>query len=164
MKRQSKKIGFYKCLILAIVLASFSNGFTQDSTVNNNITPTNTTTPIAKSTKIDTTTSTPDSNKIKVGEDKLTSDINLLEGVDILGENTISSIYIFWDSFSADMYSEVKKSIDQKKFANDHFYMQNIDREEFEQERILLLFEDRKKSFHNLFGENLDDLIKEEEK
>ena len=36
----------------------------------------------------------------------------------------------------------VKEQIDSRDFASDEFYMRNIDREEFEQERLLMLFVD----------------------
>ncbi len=44
----------------------------------------------------------------------------------------------------------VKEQIDTRDFANDPYYMRNIDREEFEQERLLMLFRDddkKKKGF-----------------
>lgn len=91
-----------------------------------------------------------------------TAAVNLLEGVDILGSNTIATMYVLWDNFEF-LDNTVKEQIEMRNFARDEFLMQNIDREEFEQERILLLFEDRKKQYFNLFGENIDELIEEEE-
>ena len=49
-----------------------------------------------------------------------------------------------------------------RDFARDEFFMQNIDREEFEQERMLLLFEDRKREFFRLYPEEALKELEEE--
>jgi hypothetical protein len=88
--------------------------------------------------------------------------LQYLENVDILGNNSIGSIYILWDNFDF-LDEDVKKSIEEKNFAMDEFFMQNIDRESFEQERILFMFEDRKRQYQSIFGVNLETLIEDEE-
>lgn len=106
--------------------------------------------------------SVPDADQNRQAQDLDTTANNLLEGVDILGDNNIATMYILWDSFQ-DFDIQIKEQIDTRNLAMDEFFMQNIDREEFEQERMLQLFEDRKKQYIHLFGENLEDLISEEE-
>jgi len=106
--------------------------------------------------------SVPVAEQNRQAQDLDTTANNLLEGVDILGDNNIATMYILWDSFQ-DFDIQIKEQIDTRNLAMDEFFMQNIDREEFEQERMLQLFEDRKKQYIHLFGENLEDLISEEE-
>lgn len=81
--------------------------------------------------------------------DTSTTQEHALQNIDIFGENVLTSIGILWDD--VDIHLDVKKSIQEKKFATDEFYMQNIDREQFEQERILKLFDEKKKNFLRLF-------------
>lgn len=71
--------------------------------------------------------------------------------VDIFGSLDVQSYYILWDNI--DLSEDMKKLMSTRDFANDEFFMQNIDREQFEQERMLQLFEDRKREFFNIFPE-----------
>ena len=68
----------------------------------------------------------------------------------------IGSYYILWDN--VDLSEDIKKTIQSRNFATDEFFMQNIDREQFEQERMLQLFEDRKQEFFKIFP---DEALKE---
>ncbi|MBP5188484.1 MAG: hypothetical protein J6Z50_05065, partial [Fibrobacterales bacterium] len=38
-------------------------------------------------------------------------------------------------------------NIEEKKFANDEYFMRNVDREEFEEERVLLMFEEKARRY-----------------
>lgn len=71
--------------------------------------------------------------------------------VDIFADGFIGSYYILWDN--VDLSEDIKKLMTTRDFARDEFFMQNIDREQFEQERMLQLFEDKKREFFNIFPE-----------
>ena len=71
--------------------------------------------------------------------------------VDIFGSLDVQSYYILWDE--VDLSEDIKKLMTTRDFARDEFFMQNIDREQFEQERMLQLFEDRKREFFSIFPE-----------
>lgn len=76
---------------------------------------------------------------------------SILLNVDIFGSLDVGSYYILWDM--VDLSEDIKKLMTTRDFARDEFFMQNIDREQFEQERILQLFEDRKREFFAIFPE-----------
>ncbi|OWV21501.1 hypothetical protein B7982_10305 [Fibrobacter sp. UWB2] len=76
--------------------------------------------------------------------------------VDIFADGFIGSYYILWDNI--DLSEDIKKMITSRNFARDEFFMQNIDREQFEQERMLQLFEDKKEEFFKIFP---DEALKE---
>lgn len=78
-----------------------------------------------------------------------TSSNNILLNVDIFGQSAVGSYYILWDNL--DLSVEMKTILTSRNLAADEFFMQNIDREQFEQDRILQLFEDQKKEFFKLF-------------
>ena len=75
----------------------------------------------------------------------------VLLNVDIFGSLDVGSYYILWDM--VDLSEDIKKMMTTRDFARDEFFMQNIDREQFERERILQLFEDRKREFFAIFPE-----------
>ena len=75
----------------------------------------------------------------------------VLLNVDIFGSLDVGSYYILWDM--VDLSEDIKKMMTTRDFARDEFFMQNIDREQFEPERILQLFEDRKREFFAIFPE-----------
>lgn len=82
--------------------------------------------------------------------------------VDIFGSLDVQSYYILWDH--VDLSEDMKKMMTTRDFARDEFFMQNIDREQFEQERMLQLFEDRKHEFFAIFPEEaLKELQEKEE-
>ena len=87
--------------------------------------------------------------------------------VSIFGDEPIGSMYIFWDA-EQDLSEEMKKILTTRDFARDEFFMQNIDREQFEQERQLQLFEDKKKEYFRIFPEDAfikdPDAVDEDEK
>jgi hypothetical protein len=45
-----------------------------------------------------------------------------------------------WEDHAADDSSELNKQIQEREFASDPYFMRNIDREEFEEERAFLQF------------------------
>lgn len=79
---------------------------------------------------------------------------NIFEAVDILGDGILFSPTIWSDMLRLDESDRmVQEQIEEKKFANDPYFMRNIDREEFEEERILLLFEDRARLYEKYLAE-----------
>ena len=87
--------------------------------------------------------------KVQMVDSSKTNDVKL--NVDIFADGFVGSYYILWDN--VDLSEDIKKMIQSRNFALDEFFMQNIDREQFEQERMLQLFEDRKQEFFNIFPE-----------
>ena len=80
---------------------------------------------------------------------------HIMLNVDIFGQAAVGSYYILWDNL--DLSDEMKTILTSRNFARDEFFMQNIDREQFEQERVLQLFEDQKRAFFKLFPEDEDE-------
>jgi hypothetical protein len=76
---------------------------------------------------------------------------SILLNVDIFGSLDVQSYYILWDD--VDLSEDMKKLMTTRDFARDEFFMQNIDREQFEQERLLQLFEDKKRQYFMIFPE-----------
>ena len=78
--------------------------------------------------------------------------------VSIFGEGAIGSMYVLWDN--VDLSEEVKELLTKHEFRNNEYFMQNIDREQFEQERMLQLFEDKKREYFRIFP---SEILKEKE-
>lgn len=82
--------------------------------------------------------------------------------VDIFADGVVGSYYILWDA--VDLSEDIKKLMTTRDFARDEFFMQNIDREQFEQERLLQLFEDRKREYFAIFPEEALKMLEDEKK
>ena len=82
--------------------------------------------------------------------------------VDIFADGMVGSYYILWDE--VDLSEDIKKQMTTRDFARDEFFMQNIDREQFEQERLLQLFEDKKKQYFAIFPEEALKMLEDEQK
>lgn len=82
--------------------------------------------------------------------------------VDIFADGIIGSYYILWDE--VDLSEDIKKMMTTRDFARDEFFMQNIDREQFEQERLLQLFEDKKREYFAIFPEEALKMLEDEKK
>ena len=87
--------------------------------------------------------------KVELVDSTVSNSLKL--NVDIFADGFIGSYYILWDD--VDLSEDIKKLMTTRDFARDEFFMQNIDREQFEQERMLQLFEDKKREFFNIFPE-----------
>ncbi len=87
--------------------------------------------------------------KVQLVDSSQTNSVKL--NVDIFADGFVGSYYILWDN--VDLSEDIKKLMTTRDFARDEFFMQNIDREQFEQERMLQLFEDKKQEFFNIFPE-----------
>ena len=81
--------------------------------------------------------------------------------VSIFGEGAVGSMYILWDDI--DLSAEVKELLTKHEFRNNEYYMQNIDREQFEQERMLQLFEDKKREYCRIFPREIQKAKEDEE-
>ena len=82
--------------------------------------------------------------------------------VDIFADGIVGSYYILWDE--VDLSEDIKKMMTTRDFARDEFFMQNIDREQFEQERLLQLFEDKKKEYFAIFPEEALKMLEDQQK
>ncbi len=82
--------------------------------------------------------------------------------VDIFADGLVGSYYILWDE--VDLSEDIKKQMTTRDFARDEFFMQNIDREQFEQERLLQLFEDKKKEYFAVFPEEALKMLEDQQK
>ena len=82
--------------------------------------------------------------------------------VNIFADGMVGSYYILWDE--VDLSEDIKKQMTTRDFARDEFFMQNIDREQFEQERLLQLFEDKKKEYFAIFPEEALKMLEDEKK
>lgn len=82
--------------------------------------------------------------------------------VNIFADGFVGSYYILWDE--VDLSEDIKKLMTTRDFARDEFFMQNIDREQFEQERLLQLFEDKKREYFNIFPEEALKMLEDEHK
>lgn len=72
--------------------------------------------------------------------------------VNIFGDGILGVPFILlWEN--ENISSEMKTILSSRNFAKDEFFMQNIDREQFEQERLLQLFEDKKREYFLIFPE-----------
>lgn len=74
--------------------------------------------------------------------------------VNIFGEGAIGTMFILWDE--VDLSEEIKELLTKHEFRTNEFYMQNIDREQFEQERMLQLFEDKKREYFKIFPSEIE--------
>lgn len=81
--------------------------------------------------------------------------------VGIFGEGAVGSMYILWDDI--DLSAEVKELLTKHEFRNNEYYMQNIDRKQFEQERMLQLFEDKKREYFRIFPSEIQKAKEDEE-
>lgn len=70
---------------------------------------------------------------------------NILDTVEIGNDDFFTPFIQSNELEDSDEDKMVKTQIDERDFASDEFYMRNIDREEFEQERLLMLFVDENK-------------------
>ena len=93
----------------------------------------------------------PEKRETKVELVDSTASNSVKLNVDIFADGFIGSYYILWDD--VDLSEDIKKLMTTRDFARDEFFMQNIDREQFEQEHMLQLFEDKKREFFNIFPE-----------
>ncbi|MCQ2105212.1 MAG: hypothetical protein MJZ26_05415 [Fibrobacter sp.] len=98
--------------------------------------------------------------KVELADSSKSNAVTL--NVDIFADGIVGSYYILWDQ--VDLSEEMKKLMTTRDFARDEFFMQNIDREQFEQERLLQLFEDRKREYFNIFPEEALKMIEDQKK
>ncbi len=96
--------------------------------------------------------------KVEIQDSSQSNSIHI--NVDIFGQSAIGSYYILWDDI--DLSEDLKKLFTTRDFAKDEFFMQNIDREQFEQERMLQLFEDKKREYFMIFPEEALKALEEE--
>lgn len=105
---------------------------------------------------------TPKKKETKIEIQDTSKSNNIILNVDIFGEGAIGSYYVLWSEM--DLSDEMKTLLTTRDFARDEFFMQNIDREQFEQERMLQLFEDKKREYFAIFPEEALKALEDEER
>ena len=110
----------------------------------------------------DTEVFRPEKRDTKVQLVDSTKNNSVTLNVDIFADGMIGSYYILWDE--VDLSEDIKKQMTTRDFARDEFFMQNIDREQFEQERLLQLFEDKKREYFAIFPEEALKMLEDEKK
>ncbi|MCL1967772.1 MAG: hypothetical protein FWF67_07800 [Fibromonadales bacterium] len=86
---------------------------------------------------------------------ELSADKAVFADINIFAQMPLGSIFILWSNFDAAL--EIKDQITKRSFVLEPFFMQNIDREQFEQKQALHLFEEQRKAFFKLFPDEDDD-------
>ncbi|MDR0516899.1 MAG: hypothetical protein LBH25_07640 [Fibromonadaceae bacterium] len=86
-----------------------------------------------------------------------TSSANLatFADINIFSQMPLGSVLILWTD--VDLSADIVRQITSRSFVLEPYFMQNIDREQFEQKRILHLFEVQKKEFFKLFPDEEDE-------
>jgi hypothetical protein len=79
----------------------------------------------------------------------------VLADVTIFSQMPLGSVYILWSNF--DLSADVKRQITSRNFVLEPYFMQNIDREQFEQNQILHVFSEQRKAFFKLFPDEEDE-------
>ncbi len=72
--------------------------------------------------------------------------------INVFANMPLGSVLILWSNMN--MEAEIKRQITSRSFVLEPYFMQNIDREQFEQNQILHLFEEQKKAFFKLFPDD----------
>jgi len=88
--------------------------------------------------------------------DTSSADQAVLADVSIFAQMPIGAIYILWSDYN-EIADFVKTQIMSRSFVSEPYFMQNIDREQFEQNQILHLFSEQRKAFFKLFPDEEDD-------
>ena len=86
---------------------------------------------------------------------ELSADKAVFADVNIFAQMPLGSIFLLWSNFDSSV--EIKEQITKRNFVLEPFFMQNIDREQFEQKQALHLFEEQRKAFFKLFPDEEDE-------
>jgi hypothetical protein len=95
------------------------------------------------------------SDSVSNNNQELSADKAVFADINIFAQMPLGSIFILWSNFDAAL--EIKDQITKRSFVLEPFFMQNIDREQFEQKQALHLFEEQRKAFFKLFPDDDDD-------
>ena len=93
--------------------------------------------------------SVPDSQDTSSANKAVFADVN------IFAQMPLGSVFLLWSNFDASV--EIKNQITSRNFVIEPFFMQNIDREQFEQNQTLRLFEEQRNVFFKLFPDEEED-------
>jgi len=80
----------------------------------------------------------------------------VLADVSIFAQMPIGAIYVLWSNYN-EIADIVKTQIMSRSFVMEPYFMQNIDREQFEQNQVLHLFSEQRKAFFKLFPDEEED-------
>jgi hypothetical protein len=88
-------------------------------------------------------------------QDSSSADKAVFADINIFAQMPLGSIFLLWSNF--DSPTEIKNLVTSRNFVLEPFFMQNIDREQFEQKQALHLFEEHRKAFFKLFPDEEED-------
>jgi hypothetical protein len=88
-------------------------------------------------------------------QDSSSADKAVFADVNIFSQMPLGGVFLLWSNF--DSSAEIKEQITKRNFTLEPFFMQNIDREQFEQKQALHLFEEQRKAFFKLFPDEEED-------
>jgi choline-glycine betaine transporter len=75
--------------------------------------------------------------------------------INIFSQLPLGSILILWSNLNLE--ADIVRQITTRSFVLEPYFMQNIDREEFEKNQILHLFAEQKREFFKLFPDEEED-------
>jgi len=87
--------------------------------------------------------------------DTTSADLAKFADINIFSQMPLGSVYILWSTM--DLSADIKRQITTRNFTLEPYFMQNIDREQFEQKQMLHLFEQQKREFFKLFPDDDDE-------
>jgi len=91
-------------------------------------------------------------SKEAVAADTSSADKAVFADINIFSQMPLGSVYILWSNLEIE--ADIKRQITSRNFVLEPYFMQNIDREQFEENQILHLFEEQKKVFFKLFPDD----------
>jgi len=94
-------------------------------------------------------------SKKDIAADTSSANKAVFADVNIFSQMPLGSIYILWSNLEIE--ADIKRQITSRNFVLEPYFMQNIDREQFEENQILHLFEEQKRVFFKLFPEEEDE-------
>jgi len=93
--------------------------------------------------------------QIAPAEDSASANKAVFADVNIFSQMPLGAVFLLWSNFDTSV--EIKNMITSRSFVIEPFFMQNIDREQFEQNQTLHLFEEQRKVFFKLFPDEEED-------
>jgi len=87
-----------------------------------------------------------------------TTDANLavFADINIFSQMPLGSVFVLWSNLEH-LSADIVRQITTRSFVLEPYFMQNIDREQFEKNQILHLFAEQKREFFKLFPDEEED-------
>ncbi|GHV15852.1 hypothetical protein AGMMS49938_15030 [Fibrobacterales bacterium] len=84
-----------------------------------------------------------------IQNDTTSADLSTFADINIFSNMPLGSVYILWQNI--DLSADIVRQITTRNFVLEPYFMQNIDRESFEQNQMVQIFAEQKKAFFKLF-------------